>query len=137
MHTKRGRKRHSKQYQTTLRAISNYRKNLAGHHAIQNVIHRAYSLIPKSYLDAVYAQIVRDVKIEHVSAGDSTDMSERRYEQWIDYRTDKIKSRKEWIKLHTIIDVKTRIILAYFITNSRVTDIPALYTMLDKPTHRL
>ena len=34
------------------------------------------------------------------------------------------------MKLHAIIDVKTRIILAYFITNSHVADISALYTLL-------
>ena len=97
----------------------------------KSTIHRAYSQIPESYLNEVHARIVKDVKIEHAAAGDSTGVSERRYEQWIDYRTDKIKSRKGWVKLHAIIDVKTRIILVYFITNSHVADISALYTMLD------
>ena len=98
----------------------------------KNAIHRAYSLIPESYLNEIHARIVVDVKTGHAAAGDSTGVSERRYEQWIDYRTDKIKSKKGWMKLHAIIDVKTRIILAYFITNSHVADISAMYTMLGK-----
>ena len=65
-------------------------------------------------------------------AGDSTGYSNNGLVRWYDVRTDSIKNRKGWVKLHSIIDIRTRVVLDYIVTDSSVADINGLRPMLDR-----
>ena len=52
--------------------------------------------------------------------------------RWIDYRLGLVRNSKEWLKLHSIIDVKSRVIIAYMVTESTVADIKGMYEMFER-----
>ena len=65
-------------------------------------------------------------------AGDSTGYSDSRFVRWYDVRTDSVKIKKGWVKLHSIIDIPTRVVLDYLVTDRNVADITGLRTMLER-----
>lgn len=97
-----------------------------------STINDAYSRIPESYLYEVHRRVASGLERGRVHAGDATGIAERRHDKWIDFRTDRVRHRKGWIKLHAIIDVGSRVITDYFVTRSRVSDIAGMRTMLDR-----
>ena len=97
----------------------------------KSTISRAYGLIPEPYLMEVHRRIMREITAESV-AGDSTAYSESRFARWYDHRAGRLSSRKEWAKLHAIIDIPTRVVLDYLVTDGRAADIAALYVMLER-----
>ena len=56
-------------------------------------------------------------------AGDSTGYSDSGFVRWYDVRTDSVKTKRGWVKLHSIIDIQTRVVLDYLVTASNVADI--------------
>lgn len=100
----------------------------------KSTINDAYSAIPESYLYRIHLMVVAEVEGERgsVVAGDGTGYAERKTDRWTDFRTDRVRHRKGWLKLHGIIDVETRVILDYFVTRSRVSDITGMRTMLGR-----
>ena len=50
-----------------------------------------------------------------ISAGsvaeDSTGYSDSSFVRWYDVRTDSVKTKRGWVKLHSIVDIRTRQIL--------------------------
>ena len=63
-------------------------------------------------------------------AGDSTGYSDSSFVRWYDVRTDSVKTKRGWVKLHSIIDIQTRVVLDYLVTASNVADIIGLRSML-------
>ena len=45
-------------------------------------------------------------------------------------RTDSVKTKKGWVKLHSIVDIRSRVVLDYLVTDRNVADITALRAML-------
>ena len=97
----------------------------------KSTIARAYGLIPDSYLMKAHKMVIREIVAGSV-AGDSTGYSNNGLVRWYDVRTDSIKNRKGWVKLHSIIDIRTRVVLDYIVTDSSVADINGLRPMLDR-----
>ena len=89
----------------------------------KNTIWRAYGRIPESYLREVHLRIVRDITTGSL-AGDSTICySSNRFTRWFSIRHDRTKTKRGWIKLHSIIDTATRAILDYHVTDGYAADI--------------
>ena len=63
-------------------------------------------------------------------AGDSTGYSDGSFVRWYDARTDSVKTKRGWVKLHSIIDIRARVVLDYLVTTSCVADITGLRSML-------
>ena len=97
----------------------------------KSAIARACGRIPDSYLKRIHERIAGVVEAGSVS-GDSTGYSGNRFKRWYDIRTKTLRSKKEWIKLHCIIDTRTRVALVYFTSDSNVADINGLRKMLDE-----
>ena len=53
----------------------------------------------------------------------------------MDFRTDRIRNKHGWFKIHVIIDVGTKVVLTYLVTTSHTADIKGLYDMLDDLLH--
>lgn len=118
-----------------LRASPDLRRKLglAGRIPSSSTISRSYSMIPERYLYEIHRRVLSDLEARGgPAAGDSTGIAERRTDKWMDFRTDKVRHRKGWPKLHAIIDVNSRVILDYFVTRSRVADISGMRTMLER-----
>ena len=98
----------------------------------KNTIARSYGLIPEWYLVHVHQTVIREVDAGSL-AGDSTGFSYLRFVRWFDVRADKFRTKKGWVKLHAIVDIRTRVIIDYLVTDSVTADISGLYVML----HRL
>ena len=96
----------------------------------KSTIWRAYGMIPESYLREVHTRIIGDVMVTGSVAGDSTGCSDKRFVRWYDVRTDSVKTKRGWVKLHSIIDISARVVLDYLVTNRNVADITGLWTML-------
>ena len=62
----------------------------------------------------------------------STGYSDSRFVRWYDVRTGSVKIKKGWIKMHSIIDIPTREVLDYLVTDRNVADITGLRTMLER-----
>ena len=101
----------------------------------KSTICSSYSLIPESYLKEVHARVIEGLQGSGSIAGDSTGYSMSRFEKWVDFRTDRIRNKHGWIKMHAIIDVGTKVVLTYLVTTSRTADIKGLYDMLDDLLH--
>ena len=98
----------------------------------KSTIARSYGLIPEWYLVHVHQTVIREVEAGSL-AGDSTGFSYLRFVRWFDVRTDKFRTKKGWVKMHAIVDIRTRVIIDYMVTDSVTADINGLYVML----HRL
>ena len=102
----------------------------------RSTISRAYGLIPESYFELVHRHIIATIGIGHAVAVDSTGFSIRRNVRWLDHKTDKVKVKREWLKLHAIIDVNTRTVLEYLISEKNVADVTALKHMFKNFANR-
>ena len=86
---------------------------------------RAYGLIPESYLREVHLRITGDV-VAGSLAGDSTGYSGNRFVRWFNIRHSQAKTKRGWIRLHSIIDIATRAILDYHVTDGYTSDITGM-----------
>ena len=78
----------------------------------KSTIARAYGLIPDRYLAEVHRRVICEISAGSV-AGDSTGYSDSSFVRWYDVRTDSVKTKRGWVKLHSIIDIQTRVVLDY------------------------
>ena len=74
----------------------------------KSAIARAYGLIPDRYLAEVHRRVICEISAGSV-AGDSTGC----FVRWYDVRTGSVKTKRGWVKLHSIIDIQTRAVLDY------------------------
>ena len=88
----------------------------------KSTIRRAYGLIPESYLREVHLRITGDI-VAGSLAGDSTGYSGNRFVRWFSIRHSQAKTKRGWIKLHSIIDIATRAIPGYHVTDGYTSDI--------------
>ena len=71
----------------------------------KSTIARAYSLIPDDYLVQIHKLCIKSIE-RYNKAGDATGYSNNRSRVWCDVRSSKdVKTRKDWNKLHVIIDI--------------------------------
>ena len=89
----------------------------------------AYGLIPESYLREVHLRITGDNRGGSL-AGDSTGYSGNRFVRWFSIRHSQAKTKRRWIQLHSIIDIATRAILDYHVTDGYTSDITGMWPML-------
>ena len=68
----------------------------------KSTIARAYGLIPDWYLTEVHRRAICEISAGSV-AGDSTGYSDSSFVRWYDVRTDSVKTKRGWVKLHSII----------------------------------
>ena len=97
----------------------------------KSTIWRAYGMIPESYLHEIHLRIVRDITTNSL-AGDSTGYSSNRFTRWFSVRHGQAKAKRSWIKLHSIIDISTRVIMDYHITDGYAADITSLWPIMDR-----
>ncbi len=97
----------------------------------KSTIARAYGLIPEWYLAEAHRIAIREVEAGSLAA-DGTGYSYLRFVRWFDVRTDSFRTRKGWVKLHAIVDIRTRVIIDCMVTDSAVADINGLYAMLGR-----
>ena len=97
-----------------------------------STIARSYGLIPVWYLVQVHQTVICEVEAGSL-AGDSTGFSYLRFVRWFDVRAGKFRTKKGWVKMHAIVDIRTRVIIDCLVTDSVTADISGLYVMV----HRL
>ena len=83
---------------------------------------RACGMIPESYLREVHMRIIGGV-VAGSLAGDSTGYSGNSLVRWFSIRHDQAMTKRGWIKLHSIIDISTRTILDYQVTDGYASDV--------------
>ena len=88
-------------------------------------------MIPDSYLYAIHKMVVGEVELGWL-AGDSTGFSSRIFDRWFSVKHGKDMMRRGWVKLHSITDISTRVILDYTVTCMHVGDITGMKTMVNK-----
>ena len=93
---------------------------------------RAYGMIPEPYLREVHTRIIGDVMVTSSLAGDSTGYSSNRFVRWFSIRHDQVRLKRGWVKLHSIVDVSTRTVLDYLVTDGYTSDITGLWPMLGR-----
>ena len=59
-------------------------------------------------------------------------MPDSRKKVWLGVRTGCMKLKKNWIKLHTLIDIQTRVVLLMNITPGVTGDCPTMVEMIKK-----
>ena len=92
---------------------------------------RSYRLIPKWYLVKAHQVVIREVEAGPL-AGDSTGYSYLRFVRWFDVRADAFRIRKGWVKLHVIVEIRTRVITDYMVTGSTAAYISWMYATLGR-----
>ena len=92
----------------------------------KSTIWRAYGMIPETYLREVHTRIIGDVMVTGSLAGDSTGYSSSRFVRWFSIRHDQVRLKRGWVKLHSIVDVSTRTVLDYLVTDGYTSDITGL-----------
>ena len=97
----------------------------------KSTIRRAYCMIPESYLREVHLRITGDI-VAGSLAGDSTGYSGNRFVRWFSIRHDQVRLKRGWVKLHSIVDVSTRTVLDYPVTDGYTSDITGLWLMLGR-----
>ena len=98
----------------------------------KGAIWRAYGMIPEAYLREVHTRIIGDVMVTGSLAGDSTGYSSNRFVRWFSIRHDQVGLKRGWVKMHSIIDVSTRTVLDYLVTDGYTSDITGLWPMLGR-----
>ena len=98
----------------------------------KSTIWRAYGMIPEPYLREIHTRIVGDVMATGSLAGDSTGYSSNRFVRWFSIRHDQVRLKRGWVKLHSIVDVSTRTVLDYLVTDGYASDITGLWPMLGR-----
>ena len=89
----------------------------------------SYWLIPEWYLVKVHQTVIREVRTGSL-AGDSTRFSYMRFVRWFGIKADKFRTKKGWVKMHAVVDIRTRVIIDYRVTDSVAVDISGLYAMI-------
>ena len=97
----------------------------------KSTIWRAYGMIPEPYLREVHLRIVRDI-VAGSLAGDSTGYSGNRFVRWFSIRHGRTKTKRGWIKLHSITAISTKAILDYHTTDGYAADITGMWSMMDR-----
>ena len=92
---------------------------------------RVCGMIPESYLREVHMRIIGGV-VAGSLAGDSTGYSGSSLVRWFSICHDQAMAKRGWIKLHSIIDISTRIILDYQVTDGYASDVTWMQSMLDR-----
>ena len=98
----------------------------------KSTIWRAYGMIPEPYLREVHTRIIGDVMVTGSVAGDSTGYSSNRFVRWFSIRHDQVRLKRGWVKLHSIVDVSTRTVLDYVVTDGHASDISGMWSMLSR-----
>lgn len=92
---------------------------LPGH----SVIARGMAQMPTSYIRLVSRHITFQLRHRGMNvAVDSTGFSLKTSSKWFDIRIQRVSKKRDYIKLHIVIDVDTGIILQFTITNWRGSD---------------
>ena len=68
----------------------------------KSTITRSYGRIPDQYLTEGHRRIIQEIAAGS-GAGDSTGYSDKMFVRWYDVRTDSVKTKREWIKLYSIV----------------------------------
>ena len=74
--------------------------------------------------------------VETCFAADSSGFSTSRFERWYDAKYGKIRSERQWVKVHLMTGVKTNIVISVEITDSGANDSPYLPTLAKKTAQR-
>ena len=74
--------------------------------------------------------------VENQFAIDSTGFSTCRFARWFDHKWGKEKAKREWVKAHAVVGVKTNIVAAIKITPSNVNDTTVMQELLDTTSER-
>ena len=123
----------SKTYRKMVGHLRNNRDTVVkiGLHKIlsKSTIARAYGLIPDWYLAEVHRKAICEISAGSVTR-DRTGYSDNSFIRWYDVRTDNVKTKRGWVKIYSIIDIRTRVVLDYLVTASNVADIIGLRSML-------
>ena len=98
----------------------------------KSTIWRAYGMISEQYLREIHTRIIGDVMVTGSLAGDSTGYSSNRFVRWFSIRHDQVGLKRGWVKLHSIVDVSTRTVLDYLVTDGYASDITGLWPMLGR-----
>ena len=98
----------------------------------KSTIWRAYGMIPESYLREVHTRIIGDVMVTGSVAGDSAGYSSNRFVRWFSIRHDQVRLKRGWVKLHSIVDVSTRTVLDYLVTDGYASDVAGMWPMLGR-----
>ena len=98
----------------------------------KSTIWRAYGMIPEPYLREVHTRIIGGVMVTGSLAGDGTGHSSNRFVRWFSIRHDQVRLKRDWVKLHSIVDVSTRTVLDYLATDGYASDITGLWPMLGR-----
>ena len=98
----------------------------------KSTIWRAYGMIPETYLREVHTRIIGDVMVTGSVAGDSTGHSGNRFVRWFSICHDQVRLKRGWVKLHSIIDVSTRTVLDYLVTDGYTSGIAGMWPMLGR-----
>ena len=98
----------------------------------KSTIWRAYGMIPEPYLRETHTRIIGDVMVTGSLAGDSTGYSGNRSVRWFSICHDQVRIKRGWVKLHSIVDVSTRTVLDYLVTDGYTSDITGLWPMLGR-----
>ena len=98
----------------------------------KSTIWRAYGTIPEPYLRGVHTRIIGGVMVTGSLSGDSTGYSSNRFVRWFSIRHDRVRLKRGWIKLHSIVGVSTRIVLDYLVTDGYTSGITGLWPMLGR-----
>ena len=98
----------------------------------KSTIWRACGMIPEPYLREVHTRIIGDVMVTGSLAGDSTGYSGNRFIRWFSIRHGQVRLKRGWVKLHSIVDVSTRTVLDYLVTDGYASDVAGLWPMLGR-----
>ena len=98
----------------------------------KSTIWRAYGTIPEPYLRGVHTRIIGDVMVTGSVAGDSTGYSSNRFVRWFSISHDRVRLKRGWVKLHSIVGVSTRTVLDYLVTDGYTSGITGLWPMLGR-----
>ena len=98
----------------------------------KSTIWRAYGMIPEIYLREVHTRIIGDVMVTGSLAGDSTGYSSNRFVRWFSIRHDQVRLKRGWVKLHSVVDVSTRTVLDYLVTDGYASDVAGMWPMLGR-----
>ena len=74
--------------------------------------------------------------VETEFAVDATGFATSRFARWFDHKWGKEMSKRQWVKAHAVVGVKTNIVTAIKITASNVNDTTAMPELLDTTSER-
>ena len=74
--------------------------------------------------------------VETDFAADATGFSTCRFARWFDHKWGKEMAKRQWVKAHAVVGVKTNIVTAIKITASNVNDTTAMPELLDTTSER-